>query len=45
MDDVVGYLLVLGLIVLPSYLAIRVLQALMTAVFQNQSVILAFPFP
>lgn len=44
MDDVVGYLLVLGAIVLPSYLLIRLLQAMISAIFENQALVLASPF-
>lgn len=44
MNDVVGYVLVLAAIVIPAYALIRLAQAMLSAVFENQAVILSFPF-
>lgn len=45
MQDVVGYILGLGMVVLPAYLMIEFSVRIMQAVFVGQNIILAFPFP
>ena len=45
MSDVVGYILILGLLVFPAYAAIQLGERIMYAVFENQSLLLSFPFP
>jgi ABC-type Mn2+/Zn2+ transport system permease subunit len=45
MSDVVGYILVLGMVVLPGYAAIRLAVRIMQAAYENQSIVLSFPFP
>ena len=45
MSDVVGYILILGLLVLPAYAVIQLGERIMYAVFENQSLLLSFPFP
>jgi ABC-type Mn2+/Zn2+ transport system permease subunit len=44
-SDVVGYILILGLFVFPAYGAIQLAERIMYAVFENQSILLSFPFP
>lgn len=44
MSDVVGYILTLGTFVIGAYAAIRICIALLQTVYQNQSLLLAFPF-
>lgn len=44
MDDVVGYLLMLGAVVLPLYVLIRMLEAAISVIFENQSLIVSSPF-
>jgi hypothetical protein len=45
MSDAVGYILILGLIVFPIYGALQLAERIMYAVFENQSILLSFPFP
>ena len=45
MDDIVGYILILGLIVLPGYAIIKLGLFILRALYENQSMILSLPFP
>jgi hypothetical protein len=45
MSDIVGYILVLGLFVLPGYALVQLAVRIMQAAYENQSVVLSFPFP
>ena len=46
MSDVVTYILILGLVVIPAYLfIIKPSMELLQAVYVNQSVLVAYPMP
>lgn len=45
MDDVVGYCLMLGAIVLPAYAIFVIGNRIIQAVFENQSMLVSFPIP
>lgn len=46
MSDVVTYILILGLIVIPAYLfIIKPSVELLQAVYENQSVLISYPMP
>ena len=45
MSDTVGYILILGLIVLPGVIVATVSERIMLAIFEQQSLLLSFPFP
>jgi len=44
MSDVVAYILIVGLIVIPSYFGIRLGMKTISAMFENQSMIVSLPF-
>lgn len=45
MADIVGYLCVLGLLVIPGYALVQLALKIMQAAYENQSILLSFPFP
>ena len=46
MSDVVSYILILGMIVIPAYLfIIKPSVELLQAVYENQSVLISYPMP
>jgi hypothetical protein len=45
MSDAVGYVLILGAVVIPGYLAILLAEDILLTVFENQSILLSFGFP
>jgi hypothetical protein len=44
-DDLVAYVLILGLFVIPGYSIIQLAERIMYAVYWLQSSIISFPFP
>jgi hypothetical protein len=44
-DDLVAYVLILGLFVIPGYAIIQLAERIMYAVYWLQSSIISFPFP
>lgn len=45
MSDVVGWVMIAGMIVLGGYGAIKIGIAIMRAIYENQSLIISLPFP
>ncbi len=45
MSDIVEYILVLGLIIIPLYAGVKIGMKIIGAIYENQSVILSYPFP
>jgi hypothetical protein len=45
MSDTVAYILILGLIALPTAIGVAIANRIMEFAFENQSVLLALPFP
>ena len=45
MSDVIGYILILGLFVIPGYALVQLAVRIMQAVYENQSILISFPFP
>jgi hypothetical protein len=45
MQEVAAYIIILGLIVLPGYALIRLAMQIMQTVYENQSMLVSFPFP
>ncbi len=45
MSDVVAYILLLATFVIPGYLAFIISDRIIQTVFENQSMLLSFPFP
>ena len=45
MSDVVSYILILGMVIIPGYVAIQLCVRIMQAVFENQSLLISFPMP
>ena len=45
MSDVVAYILFLAMFVIPGYVIFVICDRIIQAVFENQSLLLSFPFP
>lgn len=44
MSDAVGYVLIVGMIVLPAYAGVRLCNYMLRVLYENQSLILSLPF-
>jgi hypothetical protein len=45
MRDAVGYVLLLAMVVVPSYGCVELLLRIVAVFYENQSVLLSMPFP
>lgn len=45
MSDVIAYILILGAFVIPAYATFVICDRIIQAVFENQSLLMSFPFP
>lgn len=45
MQDIVSYILIVGAVVLPMYFVFLLGNRIIQAVFENQSMLVSFPFP
>lgn len=45
MSDVVAYILILATFVIPGYVIFAISDRIIQTVFENQSLLISFPFP